>query len=177
MSLWGLLLGVFAFAHQLGHSTSVSPCSRTCAAWQVTEARPPTKSYQSALPRAPVVPYLIPLLLPDRSQQQYVNGLPHVCRSAFYVVTEDVAKQTGDIKPTKVFLSCPTRAKTWPKVWCTSHGRRAGHDGVRHALLAALHFGWLVHFASRALSAQLLDNPKIFRDPLLRMTRDIISWI
>jgi len=76
-----------------------------------------------------------PVLLPDRSQQQYVNGLLHVCRSAFYGVPEDVAKQTGDSKPTKVFLSCPTRAKTWPKVWCTSLGRRAGHDGVRHALL------------------------------------------
>ena len=101
-----------------------------------------------------------PVLLPDRSQQQYVNELPRVCRSAFHVVTEDVAKQTGDSKPTSVFLSCPTRAKTWPKVWCTSHGRRAGHDGVRHALLVALHFGWLVHFASRALSAHLLDNAK-----------------
>ena len=60
MGLWGLLLAVFAFAHQLGHGTSVSPCGRTCAAWQVTEARPPTKSYQSALPRAPVVPCLPP---------------------------------------------------------------------------------------------------------------------
>ena len=99
-----------------------------------------------------------PLLLPDRSQQQYVNGLSHVCRSVFYGVPEDVAKQTGDSKPTKVFLSCPTRAKTWPKVWCTSHGRRAGHDGVRHALLVALHFGWLVHFGSRALSAHLLER-------------------
>ena len=99
-----------------------------------------------------------PVLLPDRSQQQYVNGQPHVCRSAFYGVPEDVAKQTGDSKPATVFLSCPTRAKTWPKVWCTSHGRRAGHDGVRHALLVALHFGWLVHFATRALSDHLLER-------------------
>ena len=159
MSFWGLLLGVFAFAHQLGHGTSVSPCSRTCAAWQVTEARSPTKSYQSALPRAPVVPCLPPCSFQiHRSQQQYVNGLPQVCRSAFYGVPEDVAKQTGDSKPTKVFLSCPTRAKTWPKVWCTSHGRRAGHDGVRHALLVALHFGWLVHFATRALSEGFLGS-------------------
>ena len=112
-----------------------------------------------------------PVLLPDRSQQQYVNGLPYVCRSVFYGVPEDVAKQTGDSKPTSVFLSCPTRAKTWPKVWCTSHGRRAGHDGVRHALLVALHFGWLVHFGSRALSEQLLDNKKTFQLPLLRMTQ------
>ena len=104
-----------------------------------------------------------PVLLPDRSQQQYVNGLPHVLRSAFYGVPEDVAKQTGDSKPTRVFLSSPTRAKTWPKVWCTSHGRRAGHDGVRHALLVALHFGWLVHFGARALSAQLLERASFTR--------------
>ena len=84
-----------------------------------------------------------PVLLPDRSQQQYVNGLLRVCRSAFYGVPEDVAKQTGDSKPTKVFLSCPTRAKTWPKVWCS-----------RHALLAAQHFGWLWSILARARSAK-----------------------
>ena len=108
-----------------------------------------------------------PVLLPDRSQQQYVNELPRVCRSAFHVVTEDVAKQTGDSKPTSVFLSCPTRAKTWPKVWCTSHGRRAGHDGVRHALLAALHFGWLVHFGSRALEGLYLGSAQRSLTPIL----------
>ena len=93
-----------------------------------------------------------PVLLPDRSQQQYVNEQQQVCRTTFFVVTEDVAKQTGDIKPTKVFLSCPTRAKTWPKVWCTSHGRRAGHDGVRHALLAALHFAKLLQIGGQTVS-------------------------
>ena len=105
-----------------------------------------------------------PVLLPDRFQQQYVNGLLHVCRSAFYGVPEDVAKQTGDSKPTKVFLSCPTRAKTWPKVWCTSHGRRAGHDGVRHALLGlSILAGWSI--LARARSAKDFSARLFFANP------------
>ena len=94
-----------------------------------------------------------------------------MCAAPFYGVPEDVAKQAGDSKPTKVFLSCPTRAKTWPKVWCTSLGRRAGHDGVRHALLVALHFGWLVHFASRALSAQFLATASFRLGPKMNKLR------
>ena len=100
-----------------------------------------------------------PVLLPDRSKQQQVHGLPHVCRSAFYGVREDVTLETGDSKPTRVSLSFPTRAKTWPKVWCTSHGRRAGHDGARHALFAALRFGRALHFGSRARACRLLERP------------------
>ena len=99
-----------------------------------------------------------PVLLPDRSKQQQVHGLPHVCRSAFYGMPEDVTLETGDSKPTRVSLSFLARAKTWPKAWCTSHGRRAGHDGARHALFAAVRFGRERHFGSLARACRLLER-------------------
>ena len=68
-----------------------------------------------------------PVLLPDRSQQQQVHELPHVCRSAFYGLREDVTLETGDSKPTRVSLSFLTLAKTWPGPWARHF---LGCDGV-----------------------------------------------
>ena len=92
------------------------------------------------------------------SQQQNVKEQARVCRSAFYGMPEDLTMETGESKPTRVCLSFLTRAKTWPKAWCTSHCRRAGHDGARHALFAALRFGRALHFGSRARACRLLER-------------------
>ena len=115
-----------------------------------------------ALLQAPAVPCLPPcsFQIGPSSNKSMGAGCHHmyVCRSAFYGVREDVTLETGDSKPTRFSLSFPTRAKTWPKVWCTSHGRRAGHDGARHALFAALRFGRALHFGSRARTCRLLER-------------------
>ena len=92
-------------------------------------------------PSRPCGPMPSPMLPLAWSQQQKVKEQDRVCRSAFYGVPEDLTMETGESKPTRVCLSCLARAKTWSKVWCTSHGRRAGDDGTRHARSEELHFG------------------------------------
>ena len=74
-----------------------------------------------------MLPPMLPLAWP---QQQKVKEQHHVSRSTFYGMQEDLTIQTRNNKSTKVFLSGLAHAKTLPKVWCTSHGRRAGHNGL-----------------------------------------------
>ena len=99
-----------------------------------------------------------PMLPLAWSQQQNVKEQARVCRSAFFGMPEDLTMETGESKPTRVCLSCLARAKTWSKVWCTSHGRRAGDDGTRHARSEELHFGWFAHLGPLSLTTCLLER-------------------
>ena len=110
---------------------------------------------------------MLPLAWP---QQQKVKEQHHVSRSTFYGMQEDLTIQTRNSKSTKVFLSGLAHAKTLPKVWCTSHGRRAGHDGLRHALFAVPRFGWALHFGLRARARRFLKRATFAQTHLLNLT-------
>ena len=111
-----------------------------------------------------------PMLPLAWSQQQNVKEQARVCRSAFYGMPEDLTMETGESKPTRVCLSCLAVAKTWSKVWCTSHGRRAGDDGTRHARSERAPF-WLVRppWSSLTLTTCLLERAIFTRSTNLNL--------